>query len=372
MTTKWTISVLAVLVLLILVSLAFLGHEITTFLADIGARGLSGRGSSEPSDGATAARAVVEEILDLGGRARSRHGRKYRAAACVITRNEARLREILVRNLLVGYNHFFVYDNNQIAHGVEYSLTPMLEPFVAAGAVTHTGWEQNRTERLIENDNKDKSSLDCVLRFGNLSDWISVLDTDEVIYIADATEDQETPETFGTLGSFLDTVESKFRQACYINMPWRMMYSDTRVGRPGELLMDAFHRVLRVWAHKILFRPERVAVHDLPHFVECTNGSTGHDTDDVENFMDTLGKGSFKVREFIDGLGGTLGLSFSSYLQNDLAFTDSLFFTFLFFLHSTRTRRHSCDFSMTLLDHFQTSTFPFTLLAPASLAPLQF
>jgi hypothetical protein len=39
---------------------------------------------------------------------------KYRVAMCTITRNELHLKEWIVRNTLMGIEHFFLYDTNQV------------------------------------------------------------------------------------------------------------------------------------------------------------------------------------------------------------------------------------------------------------------
>jgi hypothetical protein len=42
----------------------------------------------------------------------------YRVAMCTITRNELHLKEWLVRNTLMGFEHFFIFDTNQVRKGL--------------------------------------------------------------------------------------------------------------------------------------------------------------------------------------------------------------------------------------------------------------
>lgn len=57
---------------------------------------------------------LVREILRLGGAGESR-GTKYRAMVCTITRADPHLREFVVRNLLAGFDHIVIYDNNRVS-----------------------------------------------------------------------------------------------------------------------------------------------------------------------------------------------------------------------------------------------------------------
>jgi len=51
------------------------------------------------------------------------------------------LREFVVRNLLAGFGHIVIYDNNQVESGIDYDVRETLAPFTAQGAVTLVPWQ---------------------------------------------------------------------------------------------------------------------------------------------------------------------------------------------------------------------------------------
>lgn len=89
--------------------------------------------------------AALQEITTLGSCGQSAHGKRYRSLICTIVRNDLHLREFIVRHLLLGFCHIVVYDNNQVLRGRDHDITPVVEPFVKQGAVTHIPYLQNVT-----------------------------------------------------------------------------------------------------------------------------------------------------------------------------------------------------------------------------------
>lgn len=60
----------------------------------------------------------------------------FRLVACTMLRNEAAyVREWIVYHLLVGVEHFYLYDNDSTDNTAE-----VLAPFVAKGVVTYRRW----------------------------------------------------------------------------------------------------------------------------------------------------------------------------------------------------------------------------------------
>lgn len=51
-------------------------------------------------------------------------------------RHDVHMREFIVRNLLVGFSHIVIYDNNQIGAQQDFNITSLLQPFVEAGLVS--------------------------------------------------------------------------------------------------------------------------------------------------------------------------------------------------------------------------------------------
>jgi len=145
---------------------------------------------------------VVRELLRRGNAGRSSHGKRHRSLICALTRNEGHLREWVVRNLLAGFGHIVLYDNNQVEKGFDLNIRPMLAPFLAVGAVTLVSWNQNASATHLSNDAKNTNSQECVAAYGHLADWVTVMDTDEVFYLQRDDKSQGATGV-GVLASFL-------------------------------------------------------------------------------------------------------------------------------------------------------------------------
>ena len=175
---------------------------------------------------------IVEKILRLGRAGTARRGGKYRSMICTVTRNDLHLREYIVRNLLAGFSHIVIYDNNQIEKGIDYDIGDLLAPFISKGAVTHVPWIQNMTGDNLQNDDKNGVSHECIQRFGQMADWVTVMDTDEVFYFQQGNDaDKRDKTTVGVLSAFLDDFESRSPTACGIGFSWRMTYGEHRTHR---------------------------------------------------------------------------------------------------------------------------------------------
>ena len=69
------------------------------------------------------------------------------------------LREFVVRNLLAGFGHIVIYDNNQVGQGIDYDVKEMLAPFVADGVVTLVPRQQDQAATgPFANDAKNDNS----------------------------------------------------------------------------------------------------------------------------------------------------------------------------------------------------------------------
>jgi len=148
---------------------------------------------------------VVRELLRRGNAGRSSHGKRHRSLICALTRNEGHLREWVVRNLLAGFGHIVLYDNNQVENGIDLDIRPMLAPFLAA--VTLVSWNQNASATHLSNDAKNTNSQECVAAYGNLADWVTVMDTDEVFYLQRNDKSQGATGV-GVLAGFLRYIRS--------------------------------------------------------------------------------------------------------------------------------------------------------------------
>ena len=131
------------------------------------------------------------------------------ASGIALTRNEGHLRVWVVRNLLAGFGHIVLYNNNQVEKGIDLDIRRMLAPFLAAGAVTLVSWNQNASAAHLSNEAKNNNSQECVAAYGHLADWVTVMDTDEVFYLQrDDKESMGATTGVGVLASFLRYVRS--------------------------------------------------------------------------------------------------------------------------------------------------------------------
>jgi len=65
---------------------------------------------------------------------------------------------------------------------MDYDASRMLEPFIRHDLVTVVPWLQDGKDTMLGNDQKNGNSRECLSRFANLTDWVSVMDTDETYY----------------------------------------------------------------------------------------------------------------------------------------------------------------------------------------------
>ena len=216
---------------------------------------------------------TVDEILRLGKAGASTRGKDFRSLICCITRNDVHLREFVVRNLLAGFGHIVIYDNNQVGQGIDYDVKEMLAPFMSHGVVTLVPWHQDKAaDEPLGNEAKNGNSQECVATYGMRADWVAVMDTDEVFYLQQDTTSAEGSTGVGILPRLLDDLEQRSPNACGVSFPWRMMYGEHRFLKSQDLLMDTYRRVCKVHdATKLLFRPEWSNTHGMPHGMSCTN-----------------------------------------------------------------------------------------------------
>ena len=107
----------------------------------------AGAGTADP-DPDSVIRQFLKTIASHSPKTRPRRGTKYRSLICCVTRNDRRLKEFLVRSLIVGFSHIAIYDNNQIDSGRDLDVAPLVKPFVDAGVVTHVPWKRGVVDPL--------------------------------------------------------------------------------------------------------------------------------------------------------------------------------------------------------------------------------
>ena len=89
---------------------------------------------------------------------------------CAIFKDEASyMREWLEFHLLVGFQHFFLYNNNSSDN-----YMAILSPYIDRGYVTLVQWKDQPGQLTAYKD--------CIRRFKDESKWIAFIDLDEFLY----------------------------------------------------------------------------------------------------------------------------------------------------------------------------------------------
>ena len=103
-----------------------------------------------------------------------------------VTDTAQRLVEWLEFHLLVGFDHFYIYDNSG-AHSNTTSLRPVLEP-AFAGKVTYVDWPSQicnnnvpAADSVGERSSQYAAESSCCTRFAPFTEWIVSFDTDEYL-----------------------------------------------------------------------------------------------------------------------------------------------------------------------------------------------
>ena len=233
--------------------------------------------------------------------------KRFAFAVCCITRNEPHLKEFLVRNIMAGVEHFYVYDHNHVSEGQDVEISSVLQPFVELGMATHIRWPlandtsgNGMPKEKFGPAQKAKFMEHCLRMYSDTADWMLRIDTDEHVLVVPPDHmllgEQEEAERrqleghwqkpsaelqsigYGyALWPLLEYAKRLPKALGSLVMPWTLMYPNhTVLASPTKALLDAFPRVCtpRHNLPKPLFRPEIVVeMHD--HWVQKRkNGAT--------------------------------------------------------------------------------------------------
>lgn len=95
--------------------------------------------------------------------------KEYNVSICAIFRDEAKyLKEWITYHLLVGVDHFYLYNNFS-----EDDFMSVLQPFIDDKKVTLIDWPVNLGQL--------SAYTDCIEKFSNQSKWIGFIDLDEFV-----------------------------------------------------------------------------------------------------------------------------------------------------------------------------------------------
>lgn len=98
---------------------------------------------------------------------RAKYNKQYRVSICGIFKNESRfLKEWIEYHLVIGVDHFYMYNNNS-----EDDYMEVLQPYIDAGKVTLVQWTKDHAQM--------EAYQDCLARCKNETQWLGWLDIDE-------------------------------------------------------------------------------------------------------------------------------------------------------------------------------------------------
>lgn len=95
--------------------------------------------------------------------------KEYNVSICAIFKNEGQyLKEWLEYHLLIGVDHFFLYNNNSSDNYYD-----VLKKYIKEDKVTLIDWPYNQAQ--IE------AYYDCIEKYRDMSNWIGIIDIDEFV-----------------------------------------------------------------------------------------------------------------------------------------------------------------------------------------------
>lgn len=200
---------------------------------------------------------MLRQVLNAASLALPPRSKQYRACICTVTRNELHLEEWLVRNILSGVEHIYLFDNNRVLTSLDdLNITSLIKPYVEAGMLTHIPLIQDSLARM--NDTYKHAALDsCLHNFTKPNcEWSTVIDTDELFlpmdlnHIGNASVDSAKKAVqnwsgIGTLGIVLNSIKLRFDhlRTCGFFWTWDYAYNEhTVLYNESALLIDAFPR----------------------------------------------------------------------------------------------------------------------------------
>ncbi len=137
--------------------------------------------------------------------------RKHHISLCIMFKDEAvYLREWLEYHLMVGVDHFYLYDNNSSD-----DFERVIGKYLDEGVATLIHWTKEHAQ--VE------GYEDCIRRFQSESDWIGFIDVDEFL----------VPVEEESLVSFLD----RFSNRASVLVYWRLFGSGGMLDRDTKRLV---------------------------------------------------------------------------------------------------------------------------------------
>ena len=141
-------------------------------------------------------------------------------SVCTLMKDRARyLREWLQYHLLVGVEHFYLYD-----HGSVDGLAEAIAPFIAAGAVTVHDWKWH----LADQDPQGHARTHCFVHHRSDTQYLAMIDIDEFL--------------FSRAGKNVRCIiQALMCSADVIRITWTVFTSSGHKARPKGLVIDSYN-----------------------------------------------------------------------------------------------------------------------------------
>lgn len=149
--------------------------------------------------------------------------KKFKVCICAIFKDESEiLKEWIEYHLIVGIEHFYLYNNNSSD-----GFREILEPYIKTGIVTLVEWPKRHAQM--------EAYEDCIRKYANETKWLGFIDLDEFVVPLEST----------TVYDFLRKYD---KRAGSILIYWRVFGSSGLVHRDiNRLFTEQFTQAFPKW-----------------------------------------------------------------------------------------------------------------------------
>lgn len=189
-----------------------------------------------------------------------------------IMKNEgAYIKEWLDYHILVGIDHFYLYDNESTDN-----TTEILKPYIEKGIVDYTYWPGKAQQQIAYTDGFNK--------IANQTKWLAVIDLDEFLVTTN----------YENIVDYLNTLPKCFAQ---LVIGWEQYGSSGHKTKPDGLVIENYkYHAAKSWGIKSIVNPRLVYetknphTHEVAGFTIDENGKKMGRIDQTENRNITTNK----------------------------------------------------------------------------------
>jgi len=120
---------------------------------------------------------------------------RYELAVCAVFQNEARfLKEWIEFHMLVGVEHFYLYDDSSIDNCEE-----VLRPYIERGLVDYIRWDKSKEQ--IRFQFQSRPSNHCLNEVRGMVKWLMFIDIDEFVFPVQCNDLREFLKEYEEFGA---------------------------------------------------------------------------------------------------------------------------------------------------------------------------